>query len=40
MQHRATPGATLIGCVVTLIALFVFCVAVGAGLAIGWGLVS
>lgn len=40
MQHRNHPKAGALGCVVTLAALFVFAVVVGAGLALGWGLVN
>jgi hypothetical protein len=40
MQHRNHPKAGALGCAVTLFAFFVFAVVVGAGLAIGWGLVN
>lgn len=40
MQHRNSGSAGTLGCVVTLVALFVFAVVIGAGLAVGWGLVN
>lgn len=36
---RSSSSASGLGCLVTAIALFAVCIIVGAGLAIGWGLV-
>lgn len=38
-QSSASSEAGCLGCIVTLVALMVFCIVVGAGLAIGWGLI-